>query len=47
MVVAFDSRTQSLLIVNYAILSANPTNFAVLRMFIGNPGNPLDNPLLP
>ncbi|MGH9755214.1 MAG: SMP-30/gluconolactonase/LRE family protein [Blastocatellia bacterium] len=45
--IAFDSRTKSLLIVNHAILSANPAHFAVLRMFVGNPGNPLDKPLLP
>jgi hypothetical protein len=30
-----------------AILSANPANFAVLRMFVGNPGNPFDKPILP
>jgi hypothetical protein len=47
LVVAFDSRAKSLLIVNHAILSANPANFAVLRMFVGNPGNPLDIPILP
>jgi sugar lactone lactonase YvrE len=45
--VAFDSRTKSLLIVNHAIFSANPAHFAVLRMFVDNPGNPLDKPILP
>jgi sugar lactone lactonase YvrE len=45
--IAFDSRTKSLLIVNHAIFTANPAHFAVLRMFVGNPGNPLDKPILP
>jgi sugar lactone lactonase YvrE len=45
--IAFDSRTKSLLIVNHAIFSANPAHFAVLRMFVDNPGNPLDKPILP
>lgn len=45
--IAFDSRTKSLLIVNHAIFSANPAHFAVLRMYVGNPGNPLDKPILP
>jgi DNA-binding beta-propeller fold protein YncE len=45
--IAFDSRTKSLLIVNHAIFTANPAHFAVLRLFVGNPGNPLDKPILP
>lgn len=45
--VAFDSRTKSLLIVNHAIFTANPAHFALLQMFVGNPGNPLDKPILP
>jgi hypothetical protein len=47
LVVAFDSRTKPLLIANHAILSANPANYAVLWMFVGNPGNPPDKPILP
>jgi hypothetical protein len=47
LVVAFDSRTKPLLIVNHVILSADHANFAVLRMFVGNPCNPLDKPILP
>ncbi|HYP29194.1 MAG TPA: hypothetical protein VE262_20960 [Blastocatellia bacterium] len=47
MVVAFDGRTKSLLIVNPAILGANPANFAVVQIFAGNPGDPLDKPTLP
>ena len=45
--IAFDSRSKSPLILNHEILSANPAHFAVLRMFVGNPGNPLDKPILP
>jgi len=46
--IAFDSRTKSLLIVNHAIFNPNPAaHFAVLRMFVGNSGNPLDKPILP
>jgi sugar lactone lactonase YvrE len=45
--IAFDSRTKSLLIVNHAIFTGDPAHFAVLRMFVGNPGNPLDKPILP
>ena len=41
------SRTKSLLIVNHAIFTANAAHFAVLRMFVGNPGNPLEKPILP
>ena len=45
--IAFDARTKSLLIVNHALLSGNPANFAVLRMAAGDPGAPLFEPVLP
>jgi hypothetical protein len=40
-------RIKSLLIVNHAIFTANPARFAVLKMFVGNPGKLLDKPILP
>ncbi|MGH7345794.1 MAG: hypothetical protein ACREK4_12845, partial [Candidatus Rokuibacteriota bacterium] len=43
---AFDSRTRSLLIVNHAVFSGTTANFAVLRVFVGDPGNPLDRPIV-
>lgn len=42
--IAFDSRSKSLLIVNHALFTANPAHFAVLRLFVGNPGDPLEQP---
>jgi sugar lactone lactonase YvrE len=45
--VAFDSRTKSLLIANHALFSGNPSHFAVLQVFVGDPGDPLDEPSLP
>lgn len=45
--IAFDSRTKSLLIANHALLSGNPANFAVLRAFVGDPGDALEQPCLP
>jgi sugar lactone lactonase YvrE len=45
--IAFDSRTKSLLIANHAIFSANPAHYSVLRLYTGNPGNPLDTPVVP
>jgi sugar lactone lactonase YvrE len=44
---AFDSRTRSLLIVNHALFTGNPAHFAVLRAFVGDPGDPLVQPALP
>ncbi len=41
---AFDSRTKSLLLVNHALLSGNPAHFAVLRVYVGDPGDPLSQP---
>jgi sugar lactone lactonase YvrE len=45
--IAFDSRSKSLLIVNHALLSGNPANFAVLSLAVGDPGAPLFEPALP
>jgi sugar lactone lactonase YvrE len=42
--IAFDSRSKSLLIVNHALFTANPAHFAVLQMFVGNSGDPLEQP---
>ncbi len=41
---AFDSRTKSLLVANHALLSGDPDHFAVLRVYVGNPGDPLSKP---
>jgi len=45
--IAFDSRTKSLMIANHASLSGNTANFAVLQAFVGDPGDPLEEPFLP
>ena len=45
--IAFDSRTQSLLIANHALLSGNPAHFAVLQAFVNDAGDPLEQPFLP
>ena len=45
--IAFDARTQSLLIANHALLSGNPAHFAVLQAFVGDAGDPLEEPFLP
>lgn len=45
--IAFDARTQSLLIANHALLTGNPAHFAVLRTYVGDPGDELAEPLLP
>ena len=42
--IAFDARTRSLLIVNHALLSGDPNHFAVLRMFVDDPGTQLFDP---
>ena len=42
--IAFDSRTKSLLLVNHALLSGNPAHFAVLSVYVGDPGDPLSQP---
>jgi len=45
--IAFDSRTKSLLIANHAPFSGDPAHFAVLQVFVDDPGDPLDQPALP
>jgi len=45
--IAFDSRTKSLLIANHALLSGDPAHFAVLQVFVGDAGDPLEMPILP
>jgi DNA-binding beta-propeller fold protein YncE len=42
--IAFDARTQSLLIANHALLSGNPANFAVLKVVVNDPGDKLVQP---
>jgi hypothetical protein len=42
--IAFDSRTKSLLVANHALLSVNPAHFAVLSVYVGDPGDPLSQP---
>jgi len=45
--IAFDKATKTLLIVNHALLTANPAHFFVLQVSVGDPGNPLVKPDLP
>ena len=45
--IAFDSRTKSLLIANHAPFSMDPNHFAVLQVFVGDPGNALAAPCVP
>jgi len=45
--IAFDSRSKSLLIANHALLSGDSAHFAVLQAFVGDPGDPLEMPILP
>ena len=42
--IAFDSSTKSLLVANHALLSGNPANFAILSIYVGDPGDPLSQP---
>jgi sugar lactone lactonase YvrE len=42
--IAFDSRTKSVLVANHALLSGNPAHFAVLSVYVGDPGDPLSQP---
>jgi sugar lactone lactonase YvrE len=42
--IAFDSRTKSLLVANHAIFSGNPAHFAVLSVYVADPGDPLSQP---
>lgn len=41
---AFDKQSKSLLIVNHALLSGNPDNFALLRADVRDAGTPLNEP---
>ncbi len=45
--IAFDARTKSLLIVNHALLSGDPSHFAILSLYVKDPGAPLFTPNLP
>jgi len=45
--IAFDSRSKSLMIANHAPFSGDPAHFAVLQAFVGDPGDPLEEPVLP
>jgi sugar lactone lactonase YvrE len=42
--IAFDSRSKSLLVANHALLSGDAAHFAVLQVYIGDPGDPLETP---
>lgn len=42
--IAFDSRTKSLLVANHALLTGDATHFAVLRVFVNDPGSELAAP---
>jgi sugar lactone lactonase YvrE len=42
--IAFDASSKSLLIANHALLSGNPANFAVLKVFVNDPGDELVQP---
>ena len=42
--IAFDSRTKSVLVANHALLSGDPAHFAVLSVYVNNPGDPLSLP---
>jgi sugar lactone lactonase YvrE len=42
--IAFDSRSKSVFVVNHALLSGDPAHFAVLSVYVGDPGDPLSQP---
>jgi sugar lactone lactonase YvrE len=42
--IAFDSRTKSVFVANHALLSGDPAHFAVLSVYVGDPGDPLSQP---
>lgn len=42
--IAFDNRTKSVLVANHALLSGNPAHFAVLKVYVGETGDPLSQP---
>ena len=41
---AFDSKSKSLLVANHALLSGDPSHFAVLKIYVNDPGDPLSRP---
>lgn len=45
--IAFDNRTNSILVTNHALLSGNADNFAVLSICVRDTGDPLSTPELP
>lgn len=42
--IAFDSRTKSVLVCNHALFTGNPAHFALLKVYVGDPGDPLSKP---
>jgi len=42
--IAFDTRSKSLLVANHALLTGDPAHFAVLKIYVGDPGDPLEMP---
>ena len=42
--IAFDSRSKSVFVANHALLSGDPAHFAVLSVYVGDPGDPLSQP---
>jgi sugar lactone lactonase YvrE len=42
--IAFDNHSKSLLVVNHAFLSGDAEHFAVLKVFVGDRADPLDEP---
>jgi sugar lactone lactonase YvrE len=42
--IAFDSRSKSVFVSNHALLSGDPAHFAVLKVYVGDPGDPLSQP---
>jgi DNA-binding beta-propeller fold protein YncE len=45
--IAFDSCSKSLLVANHALLTGDPSHFALLQLYTGDPGDPLVTPDLP
>ena len=45
--IAFENAKKAILITNHALISGDPTHFAVLRADVGEKGSPLEQPELP
>lgn len=45
--IAFEKSSKTLLIVNHALLTGNPANFALLQVYVGDKGDRLVEPKLP